>query len=160
MLCITCAYAFLSYLGIFCVDGSSQLSLGGLRHRGVPIMSQIRAQSRPCGLHNGNAGLVADSPDGSEVREDVTKRTTRRSKYCRETIAQNTDRARFFGDSFVDLNVKASHRCCRAERADPPTPRGSGLKGACPSEETARKGGQGRQRSADQNNVRPASELR
>ena len=54
-------------------------------------------------------------------------------------MARNTDRAGIFGDSFVDLNVKASRGRHGAERADPPTPGGSGVEGGHPSEETARK---------------------
>ena len=59
-------------------------------------------------------------------------------------MGQNTDRARIFGDSFVDLDVKASRRRNGAERADPPTPGVSGVEGARPGEETAWKDGQRR----------------
>ena len=64
-------------------------------------------------------------------------------------MGQNTDRAGIFGDSFVDLNVKASPRRYGAERVDPPTPGVYGAEGARPGEETARKDGQKRERSAD-----------
>ena len=50
-------------------------------------------------------------------------------------MGQNTDRARIFGDSFVDLDVKASRRRNGAERADPPTPGVSSVEGARPGKE-------------------------
>ena len=104
--------------------------------------------------HNGDAGRVANPPDGSEVGRDVAERTTRIHTPCRETTGQNSGRAGIFGDSFVDLNVKASRGRYGAERADPPTPGGSGVEGAArPGEETARKGGQRRERSADQERI-------
>ena len=67
---------------------------------------------------------------------------------CLETMGQNTDRAGIFGYSFVDLNVKTSPGRHGAERADPPTPGGSGVEGGCPGKETVRKDGQRRERSA------------
>ena len=101
------------------------------------------------GPHNGNAGRVADPPHGSEVGEDVPARTTRIHTLCRETMSQNADRTGILGDSFVDLNVKASRGRHGAERADPPTSGVSGVEEARPGEETARKGGQRREISAD-----------
>ena len=68
-------------------------------------------------------------------------------------MGQNTDRAGIFGDSFVDLNVKASRGHYGAERADPPTPGISGVEGEHPGEETARKDFQRRERSADQKRI-------
>ena len=53
-------------------------------------------------------------------------------------MAQNTDRVGIFGDSFVDLNIKASRGRHGAKRADPPTAGGSGVQGERPGEETAR----------------------
>ena len=98
-------------------------------------------QSPRPGPHNGDAGRVGDPPHGSEAGEDVPERTTRMYRLCRETMAQNTDRAGNFGDSFVDLNVKASHGRHGAKRADTLTPGGSGVKEERPGEETARKDG-------------------
>ena len=72
---------------------------------------------------------------------------------------QKTDRSGIFGDSFVDLNVKASRRRNGAERADPPTLDVSGVEGARPGEEPARKDGQRRERSADQKRIRPGQGL-
>ena len=92
------------------------------------------------GPHNGDAGRLADARHMSEVGEDRPDIMTRRLKPCRETMAQLTDRARFFGDSFVDLNVMALCRRYGAERADPPTPSASGEGGARHGEQTARKG--------------------
>ena len=66
-----------------------------------------------------------------------------------EIMGQNTDRARIFGDAFVDLNVKASRRRNGAQRAGPPTPGVSDVEGARPGEEIAREDGQRRERSAD-----------
>ena len=63
-------------------------------------------------------------------------------------MAQNTGRAGILGDSFVDLNAKASRGSHGSWRADPPTPGGSGVGGARPGEETARKDGQRRERYA------------
>ena len=106
------------------------------------------------GPHNGDAdgdaGRVGDPPHGSEVGEGVPETTTRTHTLYRETMAQNTDRAGIFGDSFMDLNVKASRGRHGAERADPPTPGGSGVEGECPGEETARKDSQRRRRSIRQ----------
>ena len=68
-------------------------------------------------------------------------------------MAQNTDRAGIFGDSFVDLNVKASRGRDGAERAYPRMPGGSGVEGVRPGEETARKVGERRERSADQKRI-------
>ena len=68
-------------------------------------------------------------------------------------MAQNTDRAGILLDSFVDLNVKASRGRHGAERADPPTPGGSGVAGKRPGEEIARKDGQRQERSADQERI-------
>ena len=51
---------------------------------------------------------VGDPPYGSEVGEDVPERTTRMHTPYREIMGQIADRAGIFGDSFVDLNVKAS----------------------------------------------------
>ena len=68
-------------------------------------------------------------------------------------MARNTDRAGIFGDSFVDLNVKASRVRHGTERADSPTPGVLGGKGKRPGEETARKYGQRRERSADQERI-------
>ena len=79
--------------------------------------------------HDGDAGRVGGPPHGPEVGEDVPDRTTRRHTLCRETMSQNTDRAGIFGDSFADLNVKASSGRHGAERADPPRPGGSGVEG-------------------------------
>ena len=64
-------------------------------------------------------------------------------------MPQNTDGAGIFGDSFVDLNVKASSGRHGAERTDPPRPGGSRVEGERSGEETARKDGQGQERSAD-----------
>ena len=47
-------------------------------------------------------------------------------------MAQNTDKARFFGDSSIDLNLKASRRRYGTERADPSTLGVSGKGGARP----------------------------
>ena len=105
------------------------------------------------GPHNGNAGRVGEAPHGSEVGEDVPDRTTRMHTPCRETMGPNTDRAGIFGDSFVDLNAKASRGRCGAKRADPPTPGGAGTEGARRGEETARKDGQRRERSADKKRI-------
>ena len=105
------------------------------------------------GPHKGNAGRVADPPHGSEVGEDVPERTTSMHTPCRETMGQNANRAGVFGDSSVDLNIKASGRGHGAERADLPTPGGSGVEGARPAEETAREDGQGRERSTDQKRI-------
>ena len=101
------------------------------------------------GPHNGDAGRVGDPRNGSEVIEDVPKITTQMPTLCRETMPQNADIAGIFGDSVVDLNVKASPGRHGAERADPPTPGGLGVEGGRPGEETARKDGQRRERSAD-----------
>ena len=101
------------------------------------------------GPHNGDAGRVGDPRHGSEVGEDVPDKTTRTPTPCRDTMGQNTDRAWIFGDCFVDLNVKASRGRHDAERGDPPTPGGPGAEGARPGEETTRKDGQRRERSAD-----------
>ena len=68
-------------------------------------------------------------------------------------MSKNTDRAGISGDSFVDLNAKASRGRCGAERADPPTPDGTGVEGARPGEETAPKDGQRWERSADQKRI-------
>ena len=85
------------------------------------------------GLHNGNAGRVADPPHASDVGEDVPERTTRMHTPCRETnMAKNADRAGIFGDSLVDLNVTASRRRNGAERTDPPTPGGFRRGGGTP----------------------------
>ena len=130
------------------MDGSSQPSLGGMRYRGVPPMSQIQPPAHA--PTNGDAGRVGDPPHGWEIREDVPESTTRMHTLWRETKAQNTDGAGIFGDSFVDLNVKASRGHHSAERADPPTPGGSGMEGERLGEETARKDGQRRERSAHQ----------
>ena len=81
------------------------------------------------GPHNGDAGRVGDPPHGSGVEEDVSERTTRMHTLCRETMAQNTYRTTIFGDSFVDIYVKATRGRHGAERADPPTPGGSGVQG-------------------------------
>ena len=72
---------------------------------------------------------------------------------CRETNAQNTDRAGVLGDFLVDLNVKVSRGRHGAERVDPPTPGGSGVEGECPGEETAPKDGQRWERSVDQKRI-------
>ena len=64
-------------------------------------------------------------------------------------MAQNTDSAGIFGDSFVDLNFKASRDRLGAKRADLPTPGGSGVQGERLGEETARKDGQRRERPTD-----------
>ena len=64
-------------------------------------------------------------------------------------MGQNTDRAGIFGDSFVDLNGKASRRRYGAELADPPMPGVSDVEGARPGGENARKDGQRQERSAD-----------
>ncbi|MEP2386610.1 hypothetical protein [Hyphomonas sp.] len=64
-------------------------------------------------------------------------------------MARNTDRAGICGDSFVDLNGKASHGRHGAERADPPTPGGSDVQEKHAGGETARKDGQKRERSTD-----------
>ena len=77
------------------------------------------------GPHNGNADRVAGPLHGSEVGEDVPERTTRINTPCRETMGQNAGRAGSFGDSFVDIKIKASRGRYGAERADPPTPGGS-----------------------------------
>ena len=69
-------------------------------------------------------------------------------------MGQNTGRTEIFRDSFVDLNVKASRGNHGAERADPPTPGGSGVEGERPGEETAREDGQRRERFADQGRIR------
>ena len=72
----------------------------------------------------------------------------------RESMGQNADMGEIFGDSFVDLNVKASHGCHSARRADPSTPGGSGVDGEHPGEGTARKDGQRQhERSADQKRI-------
>ena len=63
-------------------------------------------------------------------------------------MAQNTDMAGVFGDFFVDLTVKASHRRHGAERMDPSTPGSKGVEGGRPGELTARNNGQRRERSA------------
>ena len=68
-------------------------------------------------------------------------------------MGQNAGRAAIFGDSFVDINVNASRGRNGAKRVDPPTPGVSGVKGVPPGEETARKGGQGRERSADHKRI-------
>ena len=68
-------------------------------------------------------------------------------------MGHNADRAGIFGVSFVDLNVKASRERYGAERADPPRPGDQGVEGARPGEETARKDGQRRERSADRKRV-------
>ena len=94
--------------------------------------------------HNGDVGRVADAPFGSEVGEDEPDINTGRRKPCRETMAENTGRARFFVNSFEYVNVKALRRRYGAERADPPTPGVSGEGEANPNKETARKGGQRR----------------
>ena len=59
-------------------------------------------------------------------------------------MGQNDDRVGIFGDSFVDLIIKASRRRNGAERADVPTSGVSGVEEARPGEETARKDGQRR----------------
>ena len=105
------------------------------------------------GPHNSNAGRVADLPRGSGVGEDVPDKTTLMQTLCRETMGQNTNRAGIFGDSFVDINVKASRGRYGAERAHPPTPGVSGVEGALLGEETARKDGYRRERSADQKRI-------
>ena len=64
-------------------------------------------------------------------------------------MGPNADRGGIFGDSLVNLNVKASRGRYGAERADPATPGVSGVEGARPSEETARKEGHGQEKSAD-----------
>ena len=66
---------------------------------------------------------------------------------------QNTDRAGIFGGSLVDLNAKASRGRYGVDWADPPTPGGPGVEGARPGEETARKDGQRRERSAGQKRI-------
>ena len=101
------------------------------------------------GPDNGDAGRVGDPPHGPEVGEDVPERTKRMHTPCRETTAQTKDRAGVLGDSFVDLNVKASRGRHGDERGDPPTPGGSDAEGARPSEEIGPKDGQRRERSAD-----------
>ena len=68
-------------------------------------------------------------------------------------MARKTDRAGIFGDCFVDLNVKASCGRHGAERAGPSKPGGSGVEGESSGEETARKDGQRRERSADQERI-------
>ena len=110
--------------------------------------------STRAGPHNGDAGRVGDPSNGSEVGEDVPEITTRMRTLCRETMVQNTDRAGIFGGSSIELNVKASRGRHSAEQADPPTPGGSSGKGERPGEETARKDGQRRERSADQKRIR------
>ena len=75
----------------------------------------------------------------SGVGEDVPVRTARMHTLCRETMPQNTNRAGIFGDSFVDLNVKASPGRHGTEQANPPTPGGSGGEGERPGKGTARK---------------------
>ena len=100
------------------------------------------------GPHNGNAGRVGVLPHGSEVGEGLPERTTRMHTPCREITGQNADRAGSFGDSFVDLNVKASRRRNGAEQAGPPMRGISRVVGARPGEEIARKDGQRRERSA------------
>ena len=102
------------------------------------------------GPHDGDAGRIVDPPHGSEVGEDVPERTTRMSTLGRVTMARNTDKAGIFGDSFVNLNVKASRGCHGAERAVPPTRGSAGAEGKRLGEETARKDGQRRERPADQ----------
>ena len=106
------------------------LSLGGMCYPGVPSMSQTQPPRRP--PKNGDAGRVSDPPHGSEVGDDVPERTTRIHTLRRETMAYHTDMGEIFGDSFVDLNVKASRGRHGAERADPPTPGGSGAEGGTP----------------------------
>ena len=76
------------------------------------------------GPHNGVASRVSDPPHGSEVGKYVPEITARMHTLCRETMAQNTDRAGIFGVAFVELNVKASCGRYRAERVDPPMPGG------------------------------------
>ena len=108
------------------------------------------------GRHNGDADRVVDSPHELEVGLDVPERTTRMHTLCRETMGQNPDTAAgIFGDSFVDLNVKLWRRRYGAEQADPSTPGVSGVEGAHPGEETARKDVQRPERSADQKRIGP-----
>ena len=107
---ITCAYRMPDHLSVqFLVDGSFQLTLGGMCYRGVPAMSHIRA------------GRVANPPHGLDVGEKTQRKetNTRRCKPCRENVGQNTDRARFLGDFFADLDANASRSRHGAERADP-----------------------------------------
>ena len=65
----------------------------------------------------------------------------------------STDREGIFGDLFVDLNVKASRGRHGAERVGSPTPGVLGVEGERRGEETARKDGQRRERSADQKRI-------
>ena len=101
------------------MDSSYQLNLGGMCYRGVPSMLQIQPRAQSPAM-----ATVGDLLHASKVGEDAPRRTTRMHTHCRETVAQNTDRAGIFGDSIVNLNVKASRGRQRAERADPPTPGG------------------------------------
>ena len=86
---------------------------------------------------------------GRMCRAEPRERNTPYQK----TIGQHSDRAGIIGDSFVDLNVKAPLRRYGAERADPLTPGISGVEDPRPGEETARKDGQRRERSADQKRI-------
>ena len=52
-----------------------------------------RSEHTTASPHNGDAGRVADAPHGSEVAEDEPEINTRRREPCRETMAQNTDKA-------------------------------------------------------------------
>ena len=100
------------------MDGSSQLSLGGMCYPGRSI--DVPDTATRAGPHNGNAGRTADPPHGPEVGEGVPERTTRMHTPCRETMGQNTDRAGSFGDSFVDLNAKAPRGRFRRGGGTPP----------------------------------------
>ena len=110
--------AVLSYPWVACAIGAF--------HRCPRYVPDTATRAGP---HNGDAGRVADPLHGSEVGEDVPERNTRKHTPCRETMGQNTDRAGIFRYSLVDLDVKASCRRYGAERADPPTPGGSGVGG-------------------------------
>ena len=69
-------------------------------------------------------------------------------------MAHNIDRAGIFGDSLIDINVKASRGRHGADRTEAPTQGGSGVEGERPGQETAQKDAQRREKSADQKRIR------
>ena len=101
------------------IGGSSRRSLGGMCYWGVPILSISDDTASRAGFYNGDGGRVTDPLHGSEVREHLRGKTTRRYKPGRESKGQNAHRARFFGDLGVEFDVKTSRRHYGAERTDP-----------------------------------------
>ena len=98
------------------IDGSSRQSLGGMYVFSGRLRSEHTASR--AGLHHVDGGREAAPPRGSEVREHVREKTTRRHRRCRWAMCPNAHRARFFGDLVVDLDVEASRARYGAERAD------------------------------------------